>query len=61
MGERRLEPGEGIIDEYLSNSQPTYAFHSRKGYTTQEDLFVVQPVHQLNAIQLLLILTRLRK
>lgn len=32
-----LEPGKVIINEFPSNSQPTYAIHSRKDYNTQED------------------------
>jgi len=32
-----LEPGKVTINEFPSNSQPTYAIHSRKDYNTQED------------------------
>nr|YP_010426615.1 transport membrane protein [Scutellaria franchetiana]USM11302.1 transport membrane protein [Scutellaria franchetiana] len=31
-----LEPGKVIINEFQSNSQPTYAIHSRKDYNTQK-------------------------
>lgn len=31
-----LEPGKVIINEFPSNSQPTYAIHSRKDYNTQK-------------------------
>lgn len=31
-----LEPGKVIINEFPSNSQPTYAIHSRQNYNTQK-------------------------
>ena len=31
-----LEPGQVTINEFPSNSQPTYAIHSRKDYNTQK-------------------------